>query len=146
MALTGTADQFINGKLVAAKQTNIYGHPGSNTAIAIVKSGAMIGTIISYVTYNGNVWWQVEPNSKGGHSGFVQHIEGQFDQDALTQSLLEYATQRQKEIDDAAQARIDANDPFSNVASKIGDLFSGIGKYLLIGGGIIVGLIIITRK
>lgn len=141
--LNGTADQFIGGELWALKPVAVYSYPGQNTPIKTIPVGGYVGKIYTYKQYNDKVYWMLEDNT------FVLQETGKFNTDKLTESLLKQAAERQKEIDEKTQNRIDSNDPFGNALShlsdSLGSFFKSIGLPVLIVGGIVVTIILIKK-
>jgi hypothetical protein len=54
---TITADRVINKSLYAKGVVNVYNVPGGAVA-RVINDGGLIGVVYSYVTSNGEVYWQ----------------------------------------------------------------------------------------
>jgi len=54
---TITADRVINKSLYAKGVVNVYNVPGGTVA-RVINDGGLIGVVYSYVTSNGEVYWQ----------------------------------------------------------------------------------------
>ena len=124
--LDGLAGDFIGGQLIALKPIVIYAAPPvvpmltGNYPVRTVKTGNVVGTIISYVKRGDNVWWQVQ-------DGFVLHEKGNFDDIAMKLSLDANEAKKQKKIDAVVKERKDAN---TNPLYNAGESFLSLGSSL----------------
>lgn len=130
--LTGKADEFIGGELIAAKKVIVYESPGG-MYVEEKTPGEKIGVIYSYVNKDGNLWWMLE------NGNFVKHVAGNFNADSLQQSLNQNERVKQAAIDAKVQARKDANE---NPLYNLGESFLSFGntlKWVIIGIVVLVG-------
>jgi len=57
MSATITADKVINKSLFSKGSVNVYSIPGGKV-IRTISSGGLVGVVYSWVTYNGDIYWQ----------------------------------------------------------------------------------------
>ena len=106
-AEAGTADKYLGGKLVALKTVNVYSRPGGSL-IKTIKPGETVGVIASFINTSNGVWWNVTGKN---YTGFVLHGDGtSFSADALKQSLIENQRAKDAALNEAVEARKEANE------------------------------------
>jgi len=123
--VSGSADKFVGGQLIAKYPVTVYSSPNGNV-IKTVKPGDVVGFIYSWVERDGKIFWQLQDNS------FVEHKSGVFDTDALAQSLIALEREREAKIKAAAEERIENNKPLAAITNIMDTL-----KWVFIAGAII---------
>lgn len=130
--LSGSASDFIGGKLVALNPVTVYSSPNGNP-ILTVNPGQTVGTIFSYVNKDGSVWWLLESGN------FVKQSKDVFDSDILVNSIAEKEKEKKARIDAAAKERMDAN---TNPLYRTGKMLESILS-LDTMRNIIIGIIVL---
>lgn len=75
---TFSAAEIVGKTLIAKKQINVYSLPDDDKQykIAVVKKGAYVGTVYSWIQKPGGLWWQFQSGNK---FYYVKHFTGAFD-------------------------------------------------------------------
>jgi hypothetical protein len=137
-----TADKAVGGELWAMDYpVSVYSSAQTSQVVYSVPKRMKVGVINSWVQRDGRLWWQLDSLNR-----WVIHEPGKFDPDKLGASIIRRNQERDKEIDEKAQERIDKADPFGNLMGGIGDFFDRFSGALIgVGAGVLL-LIILKSK
>ncbi len=144
------ADYYIGSWLIAKKPVNIYSSPGG-TLIGAVTMGKNIGRIASFISRNGQLWWQLEAGTSAvpGHSGnggFVKHEIGAFEMGVALGTAS--GAEHEAKVDELNELKDyspidDLATGAAGVFSGVGATLSGLGKYLPLIIGVLAALVLV---
>ena len=141
-----SAEKIVGKTLIAKSQVNVYSLPNDNKQykIAVVKKGAYVGTVYSWVQKPSGLYWQFQ---SGSSFYYVKHFTGAFDIDKLKkQGTLTVEEQTaSEEFEKLNQIQKLGYNVKQFVAEKSTALDKGIKK-VLIYAGLGLGLYFLIKK
>lgn len=143
---TFSAAEIVGKTLIAKSQVNVYSLPNDNKQykIAVVKKGAYVGTVYSWIQKPGGLYWQFQ---SGNSFYYVKHFTGAFDIAKLKkQGTLTVEEQTsQQEFEKLSEIQKLGYNVKQFVAEKSTALDTGIKK-VLIYTGLGVGLYFLIKN
>jgi hypothetical protein len=143
---TFSAAEIVGKTLIAKSQVNVYSLPDVNKQykIAVVKKGAYVGTVYSWIQKPGGLFWQFQ---SGNSFYYVKHFTGAFDVTKLKkQGTLTVEEQTsQEEFEKLNQIQKLGYNVKQFVAEKSTALDSTVKK-VLIYAGLGIGLYFLVKN
>lgn len=135
-----SADQIIGKSLIARKPVKLKRNRSAEAeTVYTVPAGQPVGVVYSYLGGNGSpLWWMFYDANKRAY--YAMHEPGLFDIDALRDQgalSVEEETKKQKEKEEG-----NSSWEFPNPFGGGGINFGNVGKYVGLGFGVVVGLML----